>query len=75
MGIGTEVTKIVLDYAFKTLNKVYLRVLEHNKRAIRCYEKCSFIKEGLDREGALIEGKYETDIYMGILENEYLNFT
>jgi len=77
LGIGTEVTKIVLDYAFKTLkyHKVYLRVLEYNKRAIRCYEKCSFIKEGLDREGALIEGKYETDIYMGILDNEYRNFT
>jgi RimJ/RimL family protein N-acetyltransferase len=49
--------------------------LEYNRRAIRCYEKCGFIKEGLDREGALIEGQYETDIYMGILKNEYQNFT
>ena len=77
MGIGTEVTRMVLDYAFNTLkyHKVYLRVLEYNGRAIRCYEKCGFVKEGLDREGALIDGKYQTDIYMGILENEYRNFT
>lgn len=76
LGIGTEVTRIVLNYAFNTLkyHKVYLRVLEFNKRAIRCYEKCGFLKEGLDRDGALIEGKYETDIYMGILQNEYRNF-
>jgi len=77
LGIGTEVAKMVLDYAFNTLkyHKVYLRVLEYNKRAIRCYGKCGFIKEGFDREGALIEGKYETDIYMGILEDEYRMFS
>jgi len=77
LGIGTKVTKMVLDYAFNTLryHKVYLRVLEYNKRAIRCYEKCGFTQEGIDREGAFIEGKYETDIYMGIIENEYRKFS
>ena len=41
LEIGTEVTKMVLDYAFNILkyHKVYLRVLDYNKRAIRCYEK------------------------------------
>jgi len=73
LGIGTEVTKLILRYAFETLgyHKVYLRVLEYNKRAIRCYEKCGFVREGIDREGAFIEGKYETDINMGILADEY----
>ena len=77
LGIGTEVTKLVLDYAFNILkyHKVYLRVLEYNKRAIRCYEKCGFVIEGIDREGAVVEGKYETDIYMGILEDEYRKLT
>jgi [ribosomal protein S5]-alanine N-acetyltransferase len=76
LGIGTEVTKLVLEHAFNVLgyHKVYLRVLEYNKRAIRCYEKCGFIKEGTDREGALIDGKYETDIYMSVLEDGYRNF-
>lgn len=40
----------------------------------RRYEKCGFIIEGPEREGALIEGKYETDIMMSILENEYRAF-
>ncbi|MCO1603962.1 GNAT family N-acetyltransferase [Desulfosporosinus nitroreducens] len=76
LGIGTEVAKMVLDYAFNRMkyHKVYLRVLDYNKRAIRCYEKCGFVQEGIDREGARIEGNYETDIYMGIIEDEYRKF-
>lgn len=41
LGIGTEVTHLVLDCAFNGLglHRVDLRVLEYNTRAIRCYEK------------------------------------
>ena len=76
LGIGTIVAKIVLNYAFNRMkyHKVYLRVLNYNKRAIKCYEKCGFVHEGIDREGALIDGKYETDIYMSIIEDEYHNY-
>lgn len=72
-GLGTRITNIVLDYAFNTLklHRVDLRVLEYNERAIRCYEKCGFVKEGIEREGAYIEDKYASDIMMSILEQEY----
>ncbi|MFC4560207.1 GNAT family N-acetyltransferase [Virgibacillus kekensis] len=72
-GLGTEITQMVLQYAFEELglHRVDLRVLEYNKRAIKCYEKCGFIQEGFEREGALIEGIYETDVLMGILDREY----
>jgi RimJ/RimL family protein N-acetyltransferase len=72
-GLGTEVTRLVLDYAFNTLklHRIDLRVLEYNKRAIACYKKCGFIKEGIEREDALIEGKWESDVMMSILEQEY----
>jgi [ribosomal protein S5]-alanine N-acetyltransferase len=75
MGFGTETTNLVLGYAFDILklHRVDLRVLEYNKRAIACYLKCGFIKEGVEREGALIEDKWETDVFMSILENEYKN--
>ncbi|MHB1683968.1 MAG: GNAT family N-acetyltransferase [Bacilli bacterium] len=72
-GLGTEVTQLMLKYAFEELklHRVDLRVLEYNHRAIACYEKCGFIKEGVEREGALIEDKFETDVFMSILDREY----
>ena len=71
-GIGTNVTEMVLNYAFEVLDyhKVFLRVLD-NTRAIKCYEKCGFIKEGIDRECAFINGTYCSDIYMGILKTDF----
>jgi [ribosomal protein S5]-alanine N-acetyltransferase len=72
-GLGSEATRLVLEYAFKTLHlhRVDLRVLEYNRRAIACYEKCGFVREGVEREGALVEGKWETDVMMSILDREY----
>lgn len=72
-GIGTEMTQLVVRFAFETLklHRVDLRVLSYNHRAIRCYEKCGFIIEGSEREGAYIEDKFETDHIMSILEQEY----
>ena len=47
-GYGTEVTHLVLRYAFEQvgLHRVELRVLEYNKRAIGCYRRCGFVEEG-----------------------------
>ena len=40
-GIGTEVTRLLLEYGFKIKkgHRIDLKVLEYNHRAIRCYEK------------------------------------
>lgn len=72
-GIGSSVVYYILDYVFNDLklNKVYLRVLEHNVRAIKCYERLGFREEGRDRLGSYINGEYQTDIYMGILKEEF----
>lgn len=72
-GIGSEVTKLVLEYAFKEmkLHRIDLKVLDYNKRAIRCYEKCGFKVDGILRDSAYIEGAYYSDVIMSILEDEW----
>lgn len=72
-GIGTAVTMLLLQYGFETmgLHRIDLKVLDYNHRAIRCYEKCGFQREGVLRESAYIEGKYYADILMGILDWEF----
>lgn len=72
-GLGTEATRLVLGYAFNTLglHRVDLRVLAYNQRAIACYENCGFVREGVEREGALIAGEWHSDVIMSILEREY----
>ncbi len=72
-GYGTEVTRLVLQYAFETLglHRVDLRVLAFNARAIACYEKCGFVREGVEREGSWIGGEWQSDVMMSILEQEY----
>lgn len=72
-GLGTEATQLLLAHAFDGLglHRVDLRVLDFNHRAIACYEKCGFVREGIEREGALIAGEWQTDVFMSILEQEY----
>lgn len=53
-GYGQDAVSALLEHAFYRMNlsRIYLRVFAFNKRAIRCYEKCGFRKEGrLRREG------------------------
>ncbi|WP_210136803.1 GNAT family protein [Staphylococcus sp. GDH8C109P] len=72
-GIGTKVSNAILNFGFSELklHRIYLKVLAYNKRAIKSYENVGFKIEGEEREGAYINGKYETDIHMGILKSEY----
>jgi RimJ/RimL family protein N-acetyltransferase len=50
---------------------VELWVFEFNERAIRCYEKLGFIKEGVSREAVYKEGRYCNVVNMGILKEEW----
>lgn len=47
-GYGTDAVNLLVDYAFVSMNveRVWLKVLPWNTRAIRCYEKCGFLHTG-----------------------------
>jgi len=72
-GYGTDAVRTVLRFAFEELNlhRVWLTVHDDNPRAIRCYEKCGFRREGLDREARYSDGAYHDSFRMGILDYEF----
>ena len=59
---GQEAIKALLNYAFNILKleKVELNVFSYNQRAIHCYKKIGFIKDGI--------GKTVDDIHMVMLK-------
>jgi ribosomal-protein-alanine N-acetyltransferase len=71
-GIGTEVCRLTLTYAFTDLNirKVSLAVYENNPSAIRVYEKLGFVQEGRLRKHVFEGGSYYDKFYMGIFQEE-----
>jgi len=72
-GYGTEAVRLLLHLGFNTLslNRIHLRVLENNPRAIRAYEKAGFKHEGRQRQAEFKDGKYIDLLVMSILKSEY----
>jgi RimJ/RimL family protein N-acetyltransferase len=66
----------ILKFGFEALelHRISLGVYDFNTSAIRCYEKCGFVREGVQRDVL----KYQKDEYwslleMSILEHEWRN--
>jgi RimJ/RimL family protein N-acetyltransferase len=72
-GYGTEVIQLMLRYAFETLDlhRIGLRVASYNTRAIRCYEKCGFRLEGIERDSFVVDGEWHDDWLMAVLRDEW----
>ncbi|MET3871563.1 RimJ/RimL family protein N-acetyltransferase [Puniceicoccus vermicola] len=68
-----EATRTVVKVAFEhiKLHRLDLRVLTSNHVAIACYRSCGFKDEGIQRETLFIDGRWESDLWMSILEQEY----
>jgi RimJ/RimL family protein N-acetyltransferase len=72
-GYGSEAIRLALSYIFSTgLHRISVRVLAGNERAIACYRKCGFQVEGREREAALVGGRWQDDIIMGVLAGEFV---
>jgi RimJ/RimL family protein N-acetyltransferase len=73
LGIGTEVTKTIVEYGFKTLNlnRISLTVSSENIFAHKAYVNSGFIEEGRMRQACFRDNKYHDKILMSILMDEY----
>lgn len=72
-GIGGEASKLMLDYAFNTLNlnRIQLHVCVENESAVKAYKRCGYKIEGKLRKAMYLKNKYYDFYVMGILRNEY----
>ncbi|MBN2136446.1 MAG: GNAT family N-acetyltransferase [Sedimentisphaerales bacterium] len=72
-GYGQAAICLLQKHAFEDLglSRLYLHVLEDNKRAIRVYEKCGFVVEGRLPRHALKKGKLKDVLVMGMCIREF----
>ena len=73
-GYAPRATRIAMDYAFSVLNihKLYLHVDKDNARAVRIYERCGFVPEGIHKDEFFVNGKYRDAVRMCLFQPEYL---
>jgi diamine N-acetyltransferase len=72
-GIGTEATRLTLDWGFHMLNlhSVLLEVMGWNAAGIRAYEKAGFRLVGRRREALLSGGRRVDEVIMDALASEF----
>ncbi len=72
-GLGTEATRLALDYAFNNLGieNVMLTVLSFNDSGVRSYENAGFTKLGVRRRCSRIGGQLHDLIYMECTASDF----
>jgi len=72
-GYGREVMELTMRYGFNqlNLNRLYLKVMGFNTRALRLYEKLGFLHEVREREMLFHDGQYFDQVVMGLLRADW----
>jgi len=72
-GYGTAALREVLRIGFEEvgLHRIHLQAFAENARGIRCYEKCGFRREGLQRQAWFKRGRWIDVVTMAILREEW----
>ena len=73
-GYGREAARRMLRYAFEELNlhRVQLRVNVSNPAGIKAYEAAGFVREGILRQAAFVDGEAQDALLMAALRPEWL---
>jgi diamine N-acetyltransferase len=73
-GLGTEATRLLLDYAFTVLgvHNVWLDTPAYNAGAIRAYEKAGFREIGRRRGGRILAGRRYDVVLMDCIAEEFV---
>jgi RimJ/RimL family protein N-acetyltransferase len=71
-GYGTEATGLVVDYGLDVvgLHRISLGAYMFNPRALRVYEKCGFVREGVSRDALRADDEWHDQVDMAILATD-----
>jgi RimJ/RimL family protein N-acetyltransferase len=72
-GLGTDAVRQLTEFGFRdlNLNRIYLHVFATNARAIHVYEKAGFVREGLLRQAAFLDGAFVDVVVMAMLRGDH----
>ena len=69
-GYGADAIRTLCAFGFQEMNlhKIKALVFDFNEPALRCYEKCGFVREGVLRQEMFREGKYHDVISLALFQ-------
>ncbi len=72
-GLSKVIMRQGLDFGFNKLglNRIDLKVIEHNSAAIGLYRSVGFFEEGVFRKSVFKDGEFRNELLMSILFEEY----
>ncbi|MBR5108680.1 MAG: GNAT family N-acetyltransferase [Clostridia bacterium] len=67
-GYGADAIETLCTFGFGEMNlrKIKAQVFDFNEAAIRCYEKCGFVREGTLKQEIYREGAYHDVVCMAL---------
>lgn len=69
-GYGTNATKTFIHFCFSLgFHRIFLRLLDNNLIAEKCYANVGFCKEGIARDMVLIDGKRQNIVFMSAISS------
>lgn len=72
-GYGKEAALVLLNYYFNQLryHKANIYIYKCNEASVAFHKKLGFKHEGISRESAFFDGKYQDVVYMGMTCDEF----
>lgn len=72
-GYATEAYLQLIEYAFneRGLHRLTAHILESNIASQKMHSKCGFKQEGVLRESVFKNGRWQNQVVMSLLEDEY----